>query len=255
MTEVAVDKRLSMLNDETNGILSGTRASSTSTPSLALQSNISLFLSQEGCLDFKSDQRYYAGILEEKDDDDFRWYPMRISYSRKQRAVKVNDALHAKGYETYLHLQETPKDNFGNPREDTNLGPVYNIIFVHAMKIQLKLLKRFAPSCDMMKFMIVQPRVETDSTKIIWVPDRQMENFIDAATRPDPASQRIPLTYNDFIDKQGKTVRIISGPFAGIEGEIKRVARHRIVVALLREARVAVGLTHVPPEYLEYIED
>ena len=253
MTVVAVDKRLSTLNDKTNGILLGSRASSTSTPSLDLKSNISLFLSQEGSLDFKHDQSYYAGILEESDDDDFRWYPMRISYSRKQRAIKVNDALHDKGYETYLHLQETPKDCFGNPREDTHLGPVYNIIFVHAMKIQLKLLKRFVPNCDMMKFMVVQPRLETDGTKIIWVPDRQMQNFIDAATRPDPSSQRVPLTYNDFIDKQGKAVRIINGPFAGIEGEIKRVARHRIVVAMLREARVAVGITHITPENLEFI--
>ena len=245
-----MDKRLSMLNDETNGILSGSRASSTSTPSLALPSNISLFLSQEGSLEFKRDQRYYAGILEEKDDDDFRWYPMRISYSRRQRAIKVNDALHAKGYETYLHFQETPKDHFGNPREDTNIGPVYNIIFVHAMKIQLKLLKRFVPSCDMMKFMIVQPGVETDATRIIWVPDRQMENFIDAATRPDPGSQRIPLTYNDFINQQGRAVRIVSGPFAGIEGEIKRIKKDRCVVVLIRG--IAAVALQIPFSDLEF---
>ena len=252
-TVVAVDKHSGTLNDKTVGLLLGTRASSTSTPSFILPSNYSLFLSQNGSLDFKSDQDYYVRILEEKDDNEFRWYPMRISYSRRQRAVKLNEALHEKGYETYLHLQETPKDYFGNPLEGTHQGPVYSIIFVHAMKIQLKLLKRYAPVCHIMKFMIVPPRLDTQAKRIIWVPDRQMENFIDAATRPDPQSQRIHLTYNDFIDKQGKAVRIIDGPFTGVEGEIKRIGRHRIVVSLLREAQVAMGLTHIPPENLEFL--
>lgn len=255
ITVVAVDKRFGLLNDRTDGILLGTRASSASTPFRNSESAYSTFLRQEGCLRFDHDKAYYSQLLEESDDVILRWYPMYISYSRRERALHVNESLIAQGYETYLHLQEVPKDQFGNPREDTLLGPVYSMVFVHAMKIQLKLLKRFAANCNMMKFMTVQHRFETQATKIIWVPDRQMENFKDAATRPDPESQRIPLTYNEFIHKEGQLVRIVSGPFTGIEGEIKRVGRHRIVVALLREAKVAVGITHVPPENLIFLDD
>jgi hypothetical protein len=80
-----------------------------------------------------------------------------------------------------------------------------------------------------------------------------MENFIRSATCPDPLSQRIPLTYNDFIDKIDQRVRILSGPFEGIEGEVKRINRHRIVVALIRQTRTALGITHVPPENLEFL--
>ena len=250
---VAVDKHFRLLGDETSGILTDTRAFGASTPVRSSGLAYSQFLRQEGSLRFDHDEAYYSRLLEEADDAILRWYPMYISYSRRERALSVNDALMAQGYQTYLHLQEVPKDYFGNPREDTLQGPIYNMVFVHAMKIQLKLLKRFAANCNIMKFMTARQHYMTQSTQIIWIPDRQMENFIDAANRPDPLSQRIPLTYNHFIDKEGLAVKIVNGPFTGVEGEIKRINRHRIVVTLLRDARVAVGITHVPPEYLEFL--
>ena len=242
-----------MLIEETDGIHLGTRATSTSTPILVSEFPFSTFLRQDDNFNFGHDKSFYTRLLEEDDDAILRWYPMYISYSRRQRALSINETLISKGYETYLHLQEVPKDQFGNPREDTLLGPLYSMVFVHAMKIQLKLLKRYVANCQSMKFMTTQYHYESQGTKILWVPDKQMQNFRDAATRPDPESQRIPLTYNDFIDKQGQSVRIVNGPFAGIEGEIKRIARHRIVVALLRDARIALGITHVPPENLIFL--
>lgn len=253
ITVVAVDKRFSLLNDETTGIILGTRAQSTSTPSRKSELVYSDFLRQEGSLSFGHDKDYYSQLLEEDDDAILRWYPMYVSYSRKERTLKLNEALMANGYRTYLYLQEAPKDAFGNPVEDTLLGPIYNMVFVHAMKIQLKLLKRYASNCNIMKFMTERQHFIAETTRVIWVPDRQMENFIEASNRPDPLSQRIPLTYNEFIDKEGRAVRILSGPFTGVEGEIKRIGRHKIVVALIRDARVAVGITHVPPEHLEFI--
>lgn len=242
-----------MLNNETTDHLFDTRASSASTPVSSIESTYARFLKQEGCLSFDHQKAYYSRLLEEDDDAILRWYPMYISYSSRDRALNVNESLLSKGYETYLHLQEVPKDQFGNPREDTFLGPVYNMVFVHAMKIQLKLLKRFDAYGQLMKFMSVKHSFETEATKILWVPDKQMVNFRDAATRPDPESQRIPLTYNEFIDKEGQHVKIMRGPFTGIEGEIKRIARHRIVVAILRDAKVAIGITHVPPEDLVFM--
>ena len=83
--------------------------------------------------------------------------------------------------------------------------------------------------------------------------NQAMENFIEAASREDPFRQRIPLTYSDFIDKQDKPVRIINGPFAGVEGEIKRIGHRRIVVSLLRDTHSALGLCNVAPSDLEFI--
>lgn len=244
-----------MVNEETNRILLSTRATGASTPNYAHIEALKEFLNRDDSLQFSPSADIYSQILEERDDTLFRWYPMYIHYARKERAVRVNQELHDRGYETYLHLQEPPKDYFGTPLKGTNKGPVYSIVFVHAMKIQLKLLKRFNGTCRMLKFMSSASLTDHAATRIIWVPDRQMENFIEAASRPDPLSQRIPLTYNDFIDKEGQKVKIVDGPFTGIMGEIKRIGRHRIVVALVRDARVAIGITHIAPEYLEILQD
>jgi hypothetical protein len=251
-----------MLNDETGSNLQDTRALGASTPTHNLggrtdyddpEEHIRKFLMQEGALDFGHKKAYYAHLLEEKDDAFVRWYPMYISYGREKRALDIQEALKLKGYDTYLHLQEVPKDQFGNPREGTLLGPLYSMVFVQAMKIQLKLLKRYAANCNLMKFVTRRNRYGSQDTQIIWVPEKQMENFIKAATCPDPDSQRIPLTYNEFIDREGKKVKIMKGPFTGVEGEIKRVCRHRIVVALLRDVKIAVGITHIPPEDLIFV--
>ncbi len=193
-----------------------------------------------------------ASVLEEKDDDLLRWYPMRIRYSRAKRALAILDHLEDKGYETFLHMQQPQKDWFHADSQQPQPS-VNNLLFVHAMKIQLKALKRFDPTCMYMQFMSVPPRTDDQKSRILWVPDTQMENFMSASLRPDPLSQRIPLTYNDFIDKRDRKVRILDGPFAGIVGEVKRIQRHRIVVALIRGANVALGITHVPPESLEIL--
>jgi len=211
------------------------------------------FMKQQDALRFTIDQHFYAPILEEEDDALYRWYPMYIHYAKQVRAKSLASQLRAQGYDCFLHIQELPRNAFGEVREGAQDRSINNIVFVHAMKIQLKLLKRFNAECSKLKFMSVPPRTIDQARQIVWIPDRQMENFIHSATCPDPLSQRIPLTYNDFIDKVDRRVRIVTGPFEGVEGEVKRINRHRIVVALIRETKTAIGITHVSPEMLEFI--
>ena len=90
---------------------------------------------------------------------------------------------------------------------------------------------------------------------MIMDPGRYVNDFRDAATRPDPDQQRIILTYKDFLDRPHQKVRILSGPFEGIKGEVVRINRHRIFVALIREAKVAVGITHTSPSNLEILSE
>ena len=254
-TFVAVDKRIGLLNQGATNNIQSSRVIGTGTPiriqPVVQQPSIARFLKQDDALMFNSEKTFYESILEEDDDALFRWYPMRILYGREQKAKSIAAELQNKGFDYYLHEQQVTSW-YG--REPSYNPSVYNIVFVHAMKIQLKLLKRFNSECSKMMFMTIPPRTQEHTTQIIWIPDRQMNDFLLSATCPDPYGQRIPLTYNDFIDKLARKVRILTGPFAGVEGEVKRINRHRIVVALLRDARVAIGITHVPPENLEFLD-
>ena len=191
-------------------------------------------------------------VIEEADDALVRWYPLRIRFSNPKRAMQVRDELRRQDVTTYLHMehQEVAHDD---QLQHEMLPAVNNLIFVHAMKGRVKLLKRQNQICQHLQF-IAKPAIDNpERSEIIYVPDRQMENFIKAETLPDPYQQRIALTWSDFLGQEHRRVRIMQGPFMGVEGEVKRIGHHRIVVALLREAQVAVGITHIPPAALEFL--
>ena len=191
-------------------------------------------------------------VIEEADDALVRWYPLRIRFGNPKRAMQVRDELRRQDVTTYLHMehQEVAHDD---QLQHEMLPAVNNLIFVHAMKGRVKLLKRQNQICQHLQF-IAKPALDNpERSEIIYVPDRQMENFIKVETLPDPYQQRIALTWSDFLGQEHRRVRIMQGPFMGVEGEVKRIGRHRIVVALLREAQVAVGITHIPPAALEFL--
>ena len=191
-------------------------------------------------------------VIEEADDALVRWYPLRIRFGNPKRAIQVRDELRRQDVTTYLHMehQEVAHDD---QLQHEMLPAVNNLIFVHAMKGRVKLLKRQNQICQHLQF-IAKPALDNpERSEIIYVPDRQMENFIKVETLPDPYQQRIALTWSDFLGQEHRRVRIMQGPFMGVEGEVKRIGRHRIVVALLREAQVAVGITHIPPAALEFL--
>lgn len=92
--------------------------------------------------------------------------------------------------------------------------------------------------------------VRTDSgmiNEIIVVPDRQMDNFIQVASAPD--DQRTFLTVDDLRGKDGASVVISSGPFAGVEGVIKRIKGNRRVVVEI-EGIGGVCINFVPSKFI-----
>ncbi len=243
-----------MLDVKANSNPLASRVLDASTPNYSRADAIAQFMKREGALTFHPDVNYYTSILEERDDILYRWYPMRISYSQRERAIGIRDELLDRGFETYLHLQEPARNAFGEVKEGHLEGPIYNIVFVRAMKIQLKLLKRFNAVCCKMQFMPYRPLDVTQGTQILWIPDAQMNSFRDAATRPDPCEQRKVLTWSELLERPHRKVRIITGPFEGVEGELVRIKGNRIVVSLLSQAKVAVGIMYQPPENLELLD-
>ena len=178
---------------------------------------------------------------------------MRIRFGNSVRTLSIRDELQRQGVDHYLHLTEQ-KVMYDGQLQYRPMPTICNLIFLHAKKRRIKKLKRENAVCSVIQFM-AKPHLDTSlRNEIIYVPDQHMQNFIKAADLSDPHKQRIPLTYSDFLDKVGQRVRILRGPFCGIEGEIKRIQRNRIVVVLLREARLAIGITQTPPADLEILD-
>ena len=84
---------------------------------------------------------------------------------------------------------------------------------------------------------------------LLRVPDKQMEDFIYLVDRHE---NEIELFPHDL--KRGDRVRVVAGTFAGIEGELIRIAGHRRVVVRL-ENLFSIATVFIPGGYLEKICD
>ncbi len=202
-----------------------------------------------------NDETLYTDLGPDDDatDSQVLWYPMRIRHSSNKKAFDVRQSLYERGFTTYLRLEHNEEIKDQEVRE--TLKPVFsNLIFVQAKKKILRKLKNTDASLMSLQFMTKTRRDRYEKSVVLSVPDREMQNFIDAETRDDPFNQRRHWLYDDSMAKPGRKVRILRGPFAGIIGEIKNYKTHRVVVVKLTDLGLANALTKIPKKDLEFIE-
>ncbi|MBR1682026.1 MAG: hypothetical protein IJ700_01475 [Bacteroidaceae bacterium] len=192
-----------------------------------------------------ADEALYTGLeAVENDDNDLLWYPMHIRHSNPKKARRVRDELTRRGLTTYLRLKyhEAIVDD---ELRDIATPALNNLIFVHVQKKVIRHLKNTECDLTSLQFMTKPKRDRTDKTVIITVPEHAMNQFIQAEVLPDPYKQRVNVDYRKYIDLAGRRVKIIRGPFAGIEGEIKHIGGHRIIVVKLQNLGLATGIAYV----------
>ena len=141
------------------------------------------------------------------------WFPLRVA---NHREFRVRDELSRLAIEHYLPVKWAQRIYGGHVHRVE--VPALNIIFVHATQMT--------------------------------VPDREMDAFIKVTRCSDARLQY--LVYTDFLDKEGRKVKVIDGDFAGVEGQIKRIRKDRCVVVCVRG--VAAVALQIPFEQLEFIK-
>ena len=169
----------------------------------------------------------------EIDDNEVRWYPLNIYHSNPKKAFRIRDAFFEKGFTTYLRLK-------------------YHEVIRH--EELLRALKHTDPDFLSVQFMTKPRQSREEKSQILSVPQKEMENFIDAETREDVEGLRIPFEVDEANVKPGRKVRIIRGPFAGITGEIKNFKTHRIVLVRLSDLGLANAITKIPKSDLQFLE-
>jgi transcription antitermination factor NusG len=173
---------------------------------------------------------------------------MYVSYSRE---LKVKEVLEDLSIDCYVPMRYELVEHEG-VRHRELIPAIHNLIFVRSSQERLTELKMTNKTCTLMQYMIAKPRISQEQADIITVPDAQMKNFMRVADSHD--EKVMFLEYTDFLDKEGKKVRIVDGNFMGVEGVIKRIKKNKIVVVLLKGI-AAVAVTHIHPHQLELIEE
>lgn len=173
---------------------------------------------------------------------DFAWYVLRVPYSREMTLKEHLDSL---GMETFvpLHYREYCKHGIVTKK----LEPVvHNLLFVYAMRAQLDEIKPRMEYCCPFRFFL-----DRTSHKPIVIPDRQMRHFMAVAGTSE--EQHIYLESVETSLSKGDRVRVIAGPFAGIEGVFMRLkGDRRVVVSLSGIMTVATAFIH--PSFVEKID-
>ena len=176
------------------------------------------------------------------------WYPMRVTYNRQLR-VKAN--LDRLGVENFLPMRDHTERRNGRIRH-CRRPAISNLIFVRSTMERITKLKHTDPVSALMRYMTRRPVDHPDApAEILTVPEREMDNFIKATAGPE--SEYTYLRPDELRGHEHGRVLICSGPFAGVEGTIKRIHGTRHVVIELSNLG-GLAINFVPKAYLMEIE-
>ena len=173
-----------------------------------------------------------------------QWYVLRVSYGR---AEKANELLKAKGIETHLPRHTTYKGMNGK-RIKQRLPLLPNFLFA---KTTLSVLEQFLKSSSDLNFITFyydhfNKKPDGKNPPLV-VPKESMDNFIKLTSIDDEHILLIDKVNGTY--KQGDYVRIIDGPFKGIEGRVTKITGQKRVIVEL-PGLCSVATAYIPKVFL-----
>ena len=164
------------------------------------------------------------------------WFAAR---TRKDQELTTRDALEKIGVEYFLPTQFVIRQ-LKYRRRRVEVPVIRNLIFVHATKeFACAIANEYGVRLFYMR--------DFDTKSMLIVPDKQMKDFMFLL---DFSDEVIEIVNKEL--RRGDKVRVIKGPFVGLEGELVRVKGHKRVVVRL-EGVVSIATSYIPGSYLEKI--
>lgn len=186
--------------------------------------------------------------------DDRNWYVLLVAYRTE---LKVKGLLQELGnIKAFVPMKRVRRrDKQGKFCYDEKVA-LNNYVFVHASYKYLQQLKAAHPYKLDYNFLyrdVFEGMKKVGRVPAI-IPRQQMLNFIAVAGN---YQERVQFLDEQKLDlKAGQRVRVILGPFAGVEGiylSTTRKHERRVVVRL--EGIATVATTALPSAFVEVVED
>ena len=173
--------------------------------------------------------------------ENVKWYAVRVSYGR---VLKFCASLKEDGVEHFIPMC-TRKIERNGKRITVKVPAVSNLCFVHTTKDALRSIFE-----DMGEVRFASFFWDKATREPIVVSDKAMADFMQISrVMADEA-----LYLQDISAKlqAGQKVRVLEGPFKGVEGTVIRVKRSRRVVVDF-PGLLAIATTFIDPRDLELI--
>ena len=199
-----------------------------------------------------SDNVRYGVSVENVPAGNKRWFVLRVSYGRIDKAKTF---VEAKGLECYVPLQYKEVRKQGKKRILT-IPLLHSLIFVHASAEQVEnLLHDIKIVANESRALLsyyfdhtIHRQDHPDRNPPLTIQDEAMNNFIRLTSVKNP--HIIPVTSNSIQFKLGDNVVVTEGEFKGIHGRVARIAgQQRVIVELFDGCLVATA--YVPKEAMK----
>ena len=177
--------------------------------------------------------------------EEVQWYVLRISYGRTEKA---NDLLMSKNVKTYLPLHTHYKEVNGK-RKKQRVPMLPNFLFVHTTLTMLKTILKSITNKTLITFYYDHfSTTEDGKNPPLVVPSTAMNNFIKLTSIDDENIILIDHVNGKF--KKGDQVRIVAGPFKGIEGRVTKITGQKRVIVEL-PGLCSIATAYVPKAFIK----
>ena len=173
--------------------------------------------------------------------ENVKWYAVRVSYGR---VLKFCASLKEDGVEHFIPMC-TRKIERNGKRMTVKVPAVSNLCFVHTTKDALRQIFEAMGEARFATFFWDKATREP-----IVVSDKAMADFMQISRVM--ADEVLYLQDISAKLKAGQKVRVLNGPFQGVEGTVIRVKRSRRVVVDF-PGLLAIATTFIDPRDLELI--
>ena len=187
-------------------------------------------------------ERSSQGVPSSCQDLTVRWYVLRVSYSRE---LKIKAILDEKGIQTFVPMM-WKKVTVGEKTEKKLVPAVGNLCFVHWTRQDIDdFIRSFGDASPVHYYW------DRTASCPMTVPDKAMDDFITVASSVD--EDLVYLTEISEKLREGQTVKVKSGSFAGVTGRIVRLRKSRRIMVEI-PGMLAVASTYVRPENIEILD-
>ena len=176
------------------------------------------------------------------------WYVFRVSYGRVDKA---SDFLVDNGTYTYIAKKMVEK-YVGGKRKRYLQTLIPNLLFAYTTEAKAEEYVNNTPAISYLSYYYNHFKQDDDQKNPpLTVSDKEMGRFVLATSNRNKHLLFVQPSQCHF--KGGEEVRVIDGPFAGVEGSVARVAgQQRVVVSLSGIGLISTA--YIPTAFLRPID-
>lgn len=177
--------------------------------------------------------------------EDKKWYVFRVSYGREDKA---SNFLVEDGTYTYI-AKKIAEKYVGGKRKRYLQTLIPNLLFAYTTEEKAEEYVKDTPAISYLSY--YYDHFEEDGNKMnppLTIPEEEMNRFIRATCNMNKHLLYVQPSQCHF--KGGEQVRIIDGPFAGVEGRVARVAgQQRVVISLPNIGLISTA--YIPTAFIQ----